>query len=95
MLLRLLVAHGRSVGTGPRPASPATLTAMEIRGPRLMLRPVVPADAERLAEILATPDVARWWPAYDRARVEAEYLVEEPDVTVFAIDLDGRVVGLI
>jgi len=68
---------------------------MEIRGSRLMLRPVVPADAERLAEILATPDVARWWPAYDRARVEAEYLVEEPDVTVFAIDLDGRVVGLI
>lgn len=68
---------------------------MDIRGSRMMLRPVVPADTGRLAEILATPEVARWWPAYDRARVEAEYLVEEPAVTVFAIELAGRLVGLI
>ncbi|HEX5825454.1 MAG TPA: GNAT family protein [Candidatus Limnocylindrales bacterium] len=68
---------------------------MEIRGPRLTLRPVVADDAEGLASILATPDVARWWPAYDLARVKAEYLVEEPDVTIFAILVDGQLVGLI
>ena len=68
---------------------------MEIRGPRVTLRSVVAEDAEGLAAILATPEVARWWPAYDRARVEAEYLVDEDDVTVWAIVVDGRLAGLI
>ena len=67
---------------------------MEIRGARLTLRPVVAADLDRLAAILVTPEVARWWPAYDRTRVE-EFVAEEKDVTVYAIDLDGRLVGLI
>ena len=68
---------------------------MEIRGSRLTLRSVVPADAGPLAEILATPEVARWWPAYDRARVEAEYLVEDHDVRVWTILVGDRIVGLI
>jgi aminoglycoside 6'-N-acetyltransferase len=68
---------------------------MEIHGPRVTLRPVVAADAARLAAILATPEVARWWPAYDRARVEAEYLVDEGDVVVLAVVVGERLVGLI
>jgi aminoglycoside 6'-N-acetyltransferase len=68
---------------------------MEIRGRRVTLRPVVSADIDGLAAILASPEVARWWPAYDRARVEAEYLVAEDDVSVWAILLDDRLVGLI
>ena len=68
---------------------------MEIHGGHVTLRPVVAADINGLAAILATPEVARWWPAYDRARVEAEYLVDEEDVTVWAIDLGERLVGLI
>jgi aminoglycoside 6'-N-acetyltransferase len=68
---------------------------MEIHGGHVTLRPVVAADINRLAAILATPEVARWWPAYDRARVEAEYLVDEEDVTVWAIELGERLVGLI
>jgi aminoglycoside 6'-N-acetyltransferase len=68
---------------------------MEIRGDRVTLRPVVPTDAPGLAEILATPEVARWWPAYDLARVEAELLVDEPNYVVYAIDVDGRLVGAI
>ena len=68
---------------------------MEIHGGHVTLRPVVAADINGLAAILATPEVARWWPAYDRARVEAEYLVDEEDVTVWAVDLGERLVGLI
>ena len=68
---------------------------MEIHGGHVTLRPVVAADINGLAAILAIPEVARWWPAYDRARVEAEYLVDEEDVTVWAIDLGERLVGLI
>ena len=68
---------------------------MEIRGPRVTLRPVVADDAAGLAAILATPEVAQWWPAYDRARVETEYLVAEDDVNVWAILVGDRLVGLI
>jgi len=68
---------------------------MEIRGDRVTLRPVVRKDAPGLAEILATPEVARWWPAYDLARVDAEFLVNEPDYVAYAIDVDGRLVGLL
>jgi aminoglycoside 6'-N-acetyltransferase len=68
---------------------------MEIRGKRVTLRRVEPDDAPRLAAILATPDVARWWPAFDLARVQAEFLVEQPDYVPYAIVVDGRIVGLI
>jgi len=67
---------------------------VEIRGERVTLRPVVPADLPGLLAILATPEVARWWPAYDRTRVE-EFVAREKDVTVYAIDLEERLVGLI
>ena len=68
---------------------------MEIRGERVTLRRVEPGDAPRLATILALPDVARWWPAFDLARVRAEFLVEQPDYVAYAIVVDGGVVGLI
>jgi aminoglycoside 6'-N-acetyltransferase len=68
---------------------------MEIDGQRVRLRPVVAADAAGLAVILETPEVARWWPAYDRARVDAEFLVPEEDVAVYAILVGDRLVGLI
>ena len=52
-------------------------------------------EAGRLADILGTPEVARWWTGYDEARVEAEFLAEEPNVTVYGIEHDGRLVGMI
>ncbi|HEV8546739.1 MAG TPA: GNAT family protein [Candidatus Limnocylindrales bacterium] len=69
---------------------------MELRGRRVVLRPVVPADVDDLSRILATPEVARWWPFYDRARVEREYITApDPDQSAYTIFVDGRVVGLI
>jgi aminoglycoside 6'-N-acetyltransferase len=68
---------------------------MEITGERVTLRRVTAADAPRLAAILATPEVARWWPAFDLARVHEEFLVEQPDYVPYAIVVDGRLVGLI
>src|SRR4029078_8570252 len=94
-LLGPRIAHRPECRHGTSARKSRYADEVEIRGQRLTLPPVVPADAERLGEILAPPEVARWWPAYDRARVEAEYLVDEADVTVFAIVLDGRLVGLI
>lgn len=68
---------------------------MEIRGRHVLLRPLDRVDVPRLTEILQTPEVARWWTGYDRARVESEFLAGEPGVTVYGIDLDGSLVGLI
>ena len=76
-------------------AQPSQGREGEIHGTWVRLRSLVPADAATLTAILATPEVARWWTGYDRQRVEAEFLVDEPNVTVHGIEVDGRLVGLI
>ena len=63
--------------------------------PEITLRPILPEDAPTLATILAQPSVARWWGDFDDERVERELIVGEPDVRVYAIELDGRLVGAI
>jgi aminoglycoside 6'-N-acetyltransferase len=68
---------------------------MELNGCRVVLRPTTDADAPALAAILATPEVARWWPAFDLARVEAELTGRDEDVDVYAILVEGRIVGAI
>jgi aminoglycoside 6'-N-acetyltransferase len=68
---------------------------MELRGQRVVLRPTTDADAPALAAILVTPEVARWWPGFDRARVDAELTGGDADVEVYAILVEGRIVGAI
>ena len=68
---------------------------MELRGKRIVLRPAEPADATAFAAILATPEVARWWPAFDLPRVEREMTGLDGELDVYAIVLEGLVVGAI
>ncbi|MEA2576870.1 MAG: aminoglycoside 6-N-acetyltransferase [Chloroflexota bacterium] len=64
--------------------------------PVVTLRPIRPDDIPALAAMLARPEVARWWPGYDdRARVEAEFLGQEPDLTIYAIEVGARLAGSI
>jgi aminoglycoside 6'-N-acetyltransferase len=63
-----------------------------LHGTATMLRPVTADDADRLAAVLAEPEVARWWPRYDVERVRRE-LIESPHTMVFVIEADGEVVG--
>lgn len=65
-----------------------------LHGTATTLRPVQPQDAQRLTEILATPEVARWWPGFDAARVDSD-LINATDTKVFAVEADGQVVGSI
>ena len=65
-----------------------------LHGAATTLRPVQPADAEALTRILAEPEVARWWPRYDADRVQRE-LIDAEHTTVFAIEVEGQVVGSI
>jgi aminoglycoside 6'-N-acetyltransferase len=71
-----------------------TVHRAELHGPRVKLRPVRADDVERLTEILREPEVARWWGRWDVERVRKEML-EDPETVVYAIEADGRLVGLI
>jgi len=65
-------------------------------GAHVRLRAGQPADLDALEAIFATPEVSTWWVAYDRARVEAEVLhSDEPNETVYVIDVDGDVAGIV
>jgi aminoglycoside 6'-N-acetyltransferase len=66
----------------------------ELRGARVLLRPVRAADADRLLQILREPEVARWWGAYDSERVRAD-LIEVSDEAVYAIESGGEVIGAV
>jgi aminoglycoside 6'-N-acetyltransferase len=66
-----------------------------LQSPRLLLRPPTEQDLDALARVLREPEVSRWWPGFDAARVRAELLEPDPDVTVFALEHAGQVVGAI
>jgi aminoglycoside 6'-N-acetyltransferase len=68
---------------------------VELSDGTITIRPASLSDAGALAAILATPEVARWWPAYDLARVEDELGDIGPTEAVYTILLDGAIVGLI
>jgi len=65
-------------------------------GELVRLRAGQPADLDALEAIFAMPEVSAWWVAYDRARVEADVLHgDEPNETVYVIDVDGDVAGIV
>ena len=62
---------------------------MELRGDRVVLRPLAEEDVDRIVELGADPEVARWWPGLtvkdvgEKARGEET----EPDDRHAGIDL--------
>ena len=70
-------------GVGPR------LSTAE-DDPRLVLRPLAPADAPELRRIHLSPEVRRWWDAPADG-----FPWDEPDSARYTIEFDGRVAGLI
>jgi aminoglycoside 6'-N-acetyltransferase len=67
---------------------------VELRGERVLLRPLTPEDVPAVAAIQAQPAVAVRWGPVDEATLEAKAAGTD-DCTVFAIELDDEVVGLI
>jgi aminoglycoside 6'-N-acetyltransferase len=72
-------------------------TVVELRGDRVVLRPLAEEDVPRLAELGADPEAARWWPGLTREHLlaKARREGEEADVTVFAILDGGEITGMI
>lgn len=64
-----------------------------LTGGRVVLRPLVPADRERIGSILAEPEVARWW-GQGGPDVAVDGWFEDIAST-FAIEVGGAVVGSI
>jgi aminoglycoside 6'-N-acetyltransferase len=79
------------------PALPVTPYARHeaptLAGERVRLRPLADADRNRLLEIVAEPEVARWWAAAGISET-VDSLYDPSDVTL-VIDVDGRVAGAI
>ncbi len=68
---------------------------MELRGDRVLLRPLAEEDALQLAELGAMPEVACWWPGLNEADLRATARGEEDGVVAFAVVVDGDVAGLV
>lgn len=64
-----------------------------LHGRLVTLRAPTRDDADALTAILAEPEVARWWPGFDSARVLDELIAERPAEEPFVIEVGGRVVG--
>jgi Acetyltransferase (GNAT) domain len=67
---------------------------MELRGDRVLLRPLRVEDTHRIADLAADPEVARWWPDLTEAKV-VEKAEGREDSTGFAVLLDGELIGLV
>ena len=68
---------------------------MDLRGDLVVLRPLAEADAERIVELGADPEVARWWPGLTPEHVGEKARGKDEGVTVFAVVADGEVAGMI
>ena len=69
---------------------------MILTGERVALRAMTAADVDRVAAIMAEPAVARWWPGFDRARVEDDLLLgQEEGDRVYVVVVGGEVVGVV
>ncbi|MBA2461468.1 MAG: GNAT family N-acetyltransferase [Actinobacteria bacterium] len=64
---------------------------MELRGDRVVLRPLAEEDVVRIVELGSDPDVARWWAGIDEPYVREKIV----DGLTFAIVADGEVAGMI
>lgn len=66
-----------------------------LRGRTVTLRPATDADVPALAAIRATPEVRHWWRGGDDLAEAVRADLADDDLTVYAIEHDGRVVGAI
>ena len=66
----------------------------ELRGERVLLRPLKAADVPRVAAIQAQPSVSRWWGPPDDAELQGKAAGTD-ECTALAIEVDREIVGLI
>lgn len=70
-------------------------TPQPLVGARVVLRPASVGDAEVLAAIVNSPGVVEWWTPRTAGQVRADLEEVDESFVVYAIEIDGEVVGLI
>jgi aminoglycoside 6'-N-acetyltransferase len=83
------------VVSGPDRLPSIRRAGVPLDGREVHLRPAEPADAAAFGGILTDPTVHPWWQAADPAADARELADRDDAVVVWAIELDGRVVGII
>jgi len=68
---------------------------MQLRGDRVVLRPLAEKDVGRIVELGAASEVERWWRGLTPEHVLEKARGEDEGVAVFAILVDGEVAGMI
>lgn len=71
------------------------VSVASLRGDRVLLRLAVPDDIPVLEQIRREPSVERWWGLLRPGELAADLDGSDPDTTVYAIELDGAVIGAI
>ncbi|SIN40149.1 GNAT family N-acetyltransferase [Micromonospora cremea] len=66
-----------------------------LRGRAVTLRPATVADVLALAAIRADPEVRRWWRGGDDLAESVRADLADDELTLYAIEHDGRVIGAI
>jgi aminoglycoside 6'-N-acetyltransferase len=67
---------------------------VELKGERVVLRPLTVDDIGAVVEIQSQPSVARWWDQPDEQDLRKQ-AAGESEETTYAITVDGAVAGLI
>jgi aminoglycoside 6'-N-acetyltransferase len=87
---RVTLAHNAGV---PEPDAPRPLPTLA--GARVQLRPGHAGDEVAIQAVFDAPEVTRWWPNATPDEITSLVENRDPDVDVWMIEVDGRVVGMI
>jgi aminoglycoside 6'-N-acetyltransferase len=68
---------------------------MELRGDRVVLRPLKEGDVDRIVELGAHPEVESWWPGLTPEHVRDKARGDDDGAVVFAVVVEGEVAGMI
>jgi len=88
-------AAGPATGRAAEPGRRTPLVGPDLRGERVVLRSPVEADIPRLAAIMATPEVGRWWMGETEELTRIRVLEGEEDTTIWVVLADGEIIGMV
>jgi dethiobiotin synthetase len=86
---------GAEAAVAPPTARRTPFVGPVLRGERVILRSPVEADIPRLAAIMATPEVGRWWMGETEELTRTRVLEGEEDTTIWVVLADGEIIGMV
>ena len=88
-------AGAAGVAGAAEPGRRTPLVGPDLRGELVVLRSPVEADIPRLAAIMATPEVGRWWMGETEELTRTRVLEGEEDTTIWVVLADGEIIGMV